>query len=162
MSRSVRIVELVRIRRAPNALELLDLLLSEAAPRVEGNTYRPPPYQPSLWLRPCDEVRCRLGGTLFAVRCADLQSARWPSGQRKGSPKHLQCVGCTLGARYLSRMPWYTPPKDSQPAEVLSPSQRRAKRRGRPDIEPDMDTDTGDDNPLRLAANMTPDDRILP
>lgn len=156
--RIIAVKVLARLATRRDGLALLRQLLAEGVTVEDPATsrYQPPPYQPSLWLRACDEVRCRVGPSLFAIRCADRQMARWPSGARKGTPKHLECVGCELGRMYRARMPWHVPPKDSQPAEVLSPAQRRARDAARA-----IDHETHAD-PLYEAALLTPDDRTLP
>lgn len=163
MRRSVPIALLERIARARNPRPLLAALLQQYAstPPPDGiDTYHPMPYQPHLWLRACDEVRCRVGPSLFAIRCADRQMARWPSGARKGAPKHLECVGCQLGSAYRARMPWHVPPKDSQPAEVMSAYQRAAKLQGKRER---LDHDEAERiDPLAECSAMTPDDRLLP
>jgi hypothetical protein len=114
-------------------------------------------------LREWDQVPCRIHPPgarppIILVRaCLNRQADVWPSGNRKGHPKKLECVGCPLGASYKARLPGYKPPPPSQPAEVLSREQREAKRRFQQEHELD---DGGDSmSPLKEAAGMTPDDR---
>lgn len=163
--RVIAVKVLARLATRRDGLALLRRLLAEGATIEDPATsrYQPPPYQPSLWLRACDEVRCRVGPSLFAIRCADRQTARWPSGARKGAPKHLECIGCELGRMYMARMPWHVPPKDSQPAEVASRAQRMAKMQGKAERLLCADEDRGHvADPFAEAASLTPDDRALP
>jgi hypothetical protein len=150
----VNIETLHRIARSPRAGELLRKWLAAN----DG----PSPYQrtlPILEPRPTlgarllehDRVPCRMGGMLLVKTCLLIRSRVWPSGRRKGHPRQPACVGCPLGEEYARRLPGYPLPSQSQPAEVLSPEQRRAKA-----AQGSGRSYTAD--PIREAADMTPED----
>ncbi len=145
-----------KIARSPRAGELLRKLLAI----VDG----PQPYQTSFPLiepRPTlgalllatDRVPCKMGGMLLVKTCLLIRSRTWPSGKRKGQPRQLACVGCPLGAEYAKRLPGFPLPPQSQPAEVLSPEQRRAKAASGMNGAARYGMD-----PMREAASLTPDD----
>lgn len=145
-----------KIARSPRPGPLLRKLL--------GILDAPPPYQSSFPLiepRPTlgalllatDRVPCRMGGMLLVKTCLLIRSRVWPSGKRKGHPRQLACVGCPLGAEYAKRLPGYPLPPQSQPAEVLSPEQRRAKAACGTNAAGEHGMD-----PMREAASLTPDD----
>jgi hypothetical protein len=116
---------------------------------------RAPPTGP---LRSRDLVACRLGGVLLAGRCAERQVRTWPSGRRKGRPIWLACHGCETGAGYLARLADFVRPRDSQPAEVMSLAQRRAKILWRLSNLEHPEHELGL-SPLEECNMLTPDDR---
>lgn len=102
--------------------------------------------------------RCdRLNVDEMRIRdCLVRRSRVWPSGGGRGSaaPAATACVGCPVGAGWAARLPSFVPPKSTLAAEVLSPSQRAAKRAAWSEpTEESLRTD-----PMRDAAQLTPDD----
>lgn len=104
--------------------------------------------------------RCeRLGIDRLPIRdCLERRGAVWPSGRRRGVPKSPQCAACPIGQSLARAVPYRVRPP-SQPPEVLPAAQRLAKMihglcldLGEP-LEP---------SPMQEAAELTPDDRILP
>jgi hypothetical protein len=110
-------------------------------------------------LLPWEHVRCRMGGMLSVSSCLTMRSRVWPSGRRKGAVIRLDCVGCELGVDYARRCDGFVPPRPSQAAEVLSPTQRRAKARW---LSSRVWQDDGDHmSPFAEAAALTPDDNDM-
>jgi hypothetical protein len=92
--------------------------------------------------------------------CRQRRGACWPSGGRKGAPKDLRCSTCALGSLVELSCPGVHLRPASQPAEVMSPLQRAAKRaKALITFEPGEHWAM---EPMREVAMMTPDDRDLP
>jgi hypothetical protein len=124
-------------------------------------------------------VQCEpFRATLSLRACLWRVTALWPSGGRAGHPRVPECARCPLGLERLEAAPWYIPPPPSQPAEVLPPEQRAARARWLRSFAGDYSApsharadggeaggrgpalpgeDAGED-PLRVAAELTPSD----
>jgi hypothetical protein len=130
--------------------------LAEASVR-DPRTIPAPLWNPGLrWIGiEWQTFRCeRLKVTMPIRDCLETRGAKWPSGRRKGCPKRRECQGCPVGDKNAQAIPGYAVRPPWQPAEVLSPSQRMAKRaRDLASIGYEEPVDV-----LREAAALTPDD----
>ena len=104
--------------------------------------------------------RCRrLDRDDMAVKeCLIRRTRVWPSGGGRGSPAPAAsaCIGCPVGAAWSTQVPCFTPPPSTLAAEVMSPTQREAKRhRASVGLEEDGAVRL---DPMREAAGLTPDD----
>lgn len=147
-----RIRVLLRARDIPAALSLVDALVDPPR-RQETETSQLP--LPAIG----DVFRCPRTACWLSVQdCLIRRSRIWPSGGGKGRHRNAECQTCGVGAEYAERCPQFVPPPSTIPAEVLSPSARMAKRAralvGLSDDEPVTY------DPVRIAAGMTPDDKL--
>lgn len=147
-----RIRAMVKTGDREGAYTSLGVLLTEPRPRAVFSV-----IQLALhFAAEMEPVPCRMdkmGGTIPLRTCLVLRSRVWPSGNRKGSPVHLQCVGCELGAEHAKRLPQFVPPPQSQAPEVLPQDQRRARDRAAPERALSWA-----EHPMTIASGMTPDD----
>jgi len=144
---------------AREAVRLLRLLVCAQVPNPKPKP--PPPHQLPLrligcsteWdLFMCERLHCRM-----PVRdCLETRGALWPSGKRRGHPKRIECQGCPVGKANAERVPTYRVRPPWQPTEVLSASQRMAKR-ARALVVLD-EHEAGSLSPLSEAATLTPED----
>ena len=86
--------------------------------------------------------------------CLIRRSRVWPSGGGRGSPapQALGCVGCPVGQAFATRFSEFKPPPSNFPLSN-APYAVRARRK---EIESSLMRRMED--PLRIAAGMTPDD----
>jgi hypothetical protein len=113
-----------------------------------------------LLLVGCERFAC----VLSATACAARHVARWPSGRRKGKPRFLPCACCIRGAEVVARLErcgWNRPP-DSQPPDVLDPTQRAARARWLRSFPIYSEPEAPEPDPLTEAGSATPDDRGEP
>lgn len=79
---------------------------------------------------------------------------------RIGRPRFLPCGRCALGAaRLRAARAWFTPPPDSQPAEVLEPAQRRRREKWRRTFPADAEPGVNGLDPMREVVLDRPEDR---
>lgn len=141
----------LRARNLADAEALLRSVLE--APKRRGRPAAEAPMLPGLTFA----FRCPKLLTLMPVEdCLVRRSRIWPSGGGKGCPRHDECRACSTGEANALLRPDFVPPPSTLAAEVLSSSQRMAKRAR-------ALVGLGDDevvrvNVLDVAARMTPDD----
>lgn len=113
----------IKARDLVTAERILSALLDAPRPR------RAPPYDYPL-LPGLDSVFfcSRLRGHMSIEDCLVRRSRIWPSGAGRGCTRSPECAGCETGAENVGRAPGFVPPPSTIPAEVLSTSQRMAKR----------------------------------
>jgi hypothetical protein len=98
----------------------------------------------------------RLQLDLVVGECIDRREDAYRSGRRAGARKHLECQTCAVGQAWRARLPGYHARAPSNPREVLSPQQRKAKARR---TAASWREEDGCD-PLAEAASLTPDDPV--
>jgi hypothetical protein len=160
MMTSLELTQLERIRRAGSMRDLESYLRELKRRRASARKPSMIDDAPQLAL-PCAMVACRVGGELRIAACLDRRNQSYPSGKRKGAPQHPECEGCVWGKAYAQMAPGYRAKGATLAPEVLPSAQRAAKARWEASRLPVAD-DAEERDPLRQAAAMTPDDKVIP
>jgi hypothetical protein len=144
-----------RVRLKARDLATVEKLLSALidSPR---RSKRPPDDYPRLPGLDSVFFCSRLKGHMAIEDCLVRRSRIWPSGGGKGCPRFDECRGCPVGEENVARAPGFVPPPSTMAPEVLSNSQRMAKRaRALVGLEDDEVVRV---DPMQEVARLTPDD----